>query len=173
MDSDLAHVIFGDSTETGEFSRDDYDKGGPIDFYQAKKFYERGEQDDIYFIEPHSFRSRDTTLIEELEPVREEWDRVQIYFAGGLYETEQYLFTAYIVYEDVEHPQEFKEWLELRFCSTVGDGEMITEDHPKVTTSNLDFRYVEDDPLLKAEVDEFQWRDGPPWGKFCRIWWDD
>lgn len=135
-----------------------------------------------YDVEPNTWRGSDDcehdSIVEAAEAIKDEWDEVEIRFEGILGHPdaqypETHLETMIVIFEGVEDKEEFKKWMELRFCSWLDLANYIDRDTTGVQVSHEDFRQPDSDPSLWAKTDEFDFREDKIEGEYCRIWWDD
>lgn len=172
-------IIYMDRPRNGDFDwlsekdkqKDWYnpeDYGDYLTLEEAKQLTEREG-----YMGPNGTRGRNKRLTEYMEQLKNVWGSVEIRFGGFDYEGHCSIDTVYIGYEQVKETKEFQEWMELKFCSWLGQAEFITEDHPRVEISHEQFRDPQSDEELWIQTDEIDRRTDQNWGKFYRIWWDD
>lgn len=154
--------------ETDRYNEEDY--ADYLTLEEAKEVVESGK-----YMNPNTWRidrPKHENIVEAMEAVKEEWDDVEVRFGG--YTGDPILFeTVWIGYEDIDNPEEFERWMELRFCHWVEEAEYISEDTEGVELSHEEFRSFEEDEYLWGDPEELHFREDKEWGKYCRLWWDD
>jgi len=103
---------------------------------------------------------------------------VKAYFGGEL-SPPGYIDTVYVAYDDLggSVKESFEKYMVIHFKGLMNtDPEKnagicpICDD--RITLNNEMFRYVEDDQQLRANPDEFDFREYDGYGSVCRMWWD-
>jgi hypothetical protein len=118
----------------------------------------------------HSYLgAKHDTAVEAARDIKNRWSGVKIRFSGEIEDNESAFITEMVVdFENVEDKDNFKFWMEKKFCSSISNARYIGSNTDGVNFDGSGERVPADDPSLWATTDEFQFRD-----KYCRLWWDD